>query len=408
MRETSLLERPAVQVDIGGGAMAADEWAFGLSAPGLALFTRGMARRLIPGPADTLGQRSRDFFRDMAGGDRAARGPALLVGALPFDRRADDFLFLRGAASNRPWAGAQSRLPASYRVEAEPVRAAYEAAVARALDQISTSVDATDPLLKVVLSRAVRLEADQDIDAVDLWRRLAADSGAVRFITPIGPNAKGTMRHLVGATPELLISKAGPHVASHPLAGSARRGADLSTDEAIARRLTESDKDRREHALVVEAILDALSPVCRDLRAPEGPSLISTRTMWHLGTRIEGRLSRPDEISSADLAALLHPTPAVAGAPREAATALIRELEPVDRGFYAGAVGWTNAAGDGAWHVALRCAEVEGPRVRLYAGAGVVEGSDPAAEAAETSAKFEAMLRAIGVDETGRPTGRSD
>lgn len=407
MKETALLERPAVQVDIGGGAMTADAWSFGLSAPGLALFTRGVERRLTPGPARTLARRTRDFFGDMT--DRAGgRGPALLVGALPFDRQADDFLFLPAAASNRPWAGSASRLPISYRVQAEPVRAAYEAAVARALGRICAADGENAALEKVVLSRAVRLEADQDIEAVDLWRRLAADSGAVRFITPVGLNAAGRMRHLVGATPELLVSKAGDHVASHPLAGSARRGADLSADEAIAQRLTRSDKDRREHALVVEAILDALSPLCRDLRAPEGPSLISTRTMWHLGTRIEGRLSRPDEVSSAELAALLHPTPAVAGAPREAATALIRELEPVDRGFYAGAVGWTNAAGDGAWHVSLRCAEVDGPRVRLYAGAGVVEGSDPAAEAAETSAKFEAMLRAIGVDETGCPMGRSD
>ncbi|MNQ93520.1 Isochorismate synthase DhbC [compost metagenome] len=121
--------------------------------------------------------------------------------------------------------------------------------------------------------------------------------------------------------------------------------------------------------------------------------------MWHLGTRIEGRLRRPDEVSAAELAALLHPTPAVCGSPRDRAAELIRELEAYDRGFYAGAVGWTNAVGDGAWYVALRCAEVCGREARLYAGAGIVEGSDPAAEADETSGKFQAVLRALGVDE---------
>lgn len=207
------------------------------------------------------------------------------------------------------------------------------------------------------------------------------------------------MRRLVGASPELLISRRGAAILSHPLAGSARRSPDLTEDEAAAQALLTSDKDRREHGLVVEAIMDLLAPWCSDLRAPPGPALVSTRTMWHLGTRIEGRLRRPDEGSAAELAALLHPTPAVCGSPRDRAAELIRELEAYDRSFYAGAVGWTNAVGDGAWYVALRCAEVCGREARLYAGAGIVEGSDPAAEADETSGKFQAVLRALGVDE---------
>ncbi|MNC45018.1 Isochorismate synthase DhbC [compost metagenome] len=145
--------------------------------------------------------------------------------------------------------------------------------------------------------------------------------------------------------------------------------------------------------------MDALAPWCSELRAPPAPALVSTRTMWHLGTRIEGRLHRPNEVSAAELAALLHPTPAVCGAPRDRAAAMIRELEAYDRGFYAGALGWTNAGGDGAWYVALRCAEICGAEAHLYAGAGIVDGSDPVAEADETSGKFQAVLRALGVGE---------
>ncbi len=122
--------------------------------------------------------------------------------------------------------------------------------------------------------------------------------------------------------------------------------------------------------------------------------------MWHLGTRIEGELKDPEALawtSSAALAALLHPTPAVCGTPRAPAADAIAALEPMPRGFYAGAVGWCDAAGDGDWHVALRCARVQGREARLFAGAGIVADSVPALEGAETRAKFNAMLNALGV-----------
>ena len=124
--------------------------------------------------------------------------------------------------------------------------------------------------------------------------------------------------------------------------------------------------------------------------------------MWHLGTRIVGTLKERDT-PVVELAAALHPTPAVCGLPRDRAAAVIHELEGYDRDFYAGAVGWTDSAGDVEWYVSIRCAEIAGTRVRLYAGAGIVAGSDPLAEADETSAKFVAMLTALGIDETGRP-----
>lgn len=410
MKTAEMLKAPGVQVDMGSPgtspAVSADQadWAFGLATPERRLFATGLARRLPPGPAATLGERVRRFFAETRPSGHPV-SPRVLVGALPFDREAEDRLFLPERVSNTPWPLGEPDAPAprAWRATPEPSRAAYEAAVARALEAIAASRDGDRPLDKVVLSRSLKLEADVPIDAFALWRALRADPAATRFITPLGRTGDGHMRRLIGASPELLASRRGDAVLSHPLAGSAPRSTDLSADEAAARSLSASAKDRREHAVVVAEIMDRLAPHCRELSAPPEPALVSTRTMWHLGTRIEGRLKAPEALSAAALAALLHPTPAVAGAPRDRAVELIGELEGYDRGFYAGAVGWTDESGDGAWYVSLRCAEVAGRCARLYAGAGVVEGSDPAAEAAETSAKLRAVLQALGVDETGQP-----
>lgn len=374
------------------------DWSFVLADREARVFTDGLSRRLTPGGAETLGARVRAFFDDLRGGrhERIVGGPALLVGALPFDRTADDFLFQPARVVDAPTAPAYPPPPGGcWRVTPEPTVEGYQAAVAKALSVLAS---AADDLTKVVLARSLRLRSDAPIDVAALAARLAGDPGAVRFGTPIGQG-----RRLVGASPELLIAKKGASVRSHPLAGSARRSADAAADQTAADSLDHSDKDHREHALVVEAILDILAPHCRELNAPSQPELTATQTMWHLGTHIEGKLKRPDEVSAAELAAALHPTPAVAGSPRDAATDLIHRLEGYERGFYAGAVGWTDMAGDGVWYVSLRCAEVAGAEARLYAGAGVVEGSTPEGEAAETSAKFQAMLRAFGIDEAGRP-----
>lgn len=406
---TNFWSAPDLAVQIGGDAAAprgrpeaAMDWAFGLATPELRLFTTGVRRRLPAGPAASLGERVRRFFSAYpVAADGHEVSPRLLVGAIPFDREADDCLFLPERAANRAWSAPapMSSSLGDRRVTAEPSRDAYQEAVMKALAFMRASREGAQSIDKVVLSRSLRLEADHPIDAFALWRDLQADPSAARFLVPLGAGRGGAMRRLVGASPELLVSKRGPSVSSHPLAGSARRSPDLSQDETAAQALLTSDKDLREHALVVEAIMDALAPWCSELRAPPAPALVSTRTMWHLGTRIEGRLHRPNEVSAAELAALLHPTPAVCGAPRDRAAAMIRELEAYDRGFYAGALGWTNAGGDGAWYVALRCAEVCGAEAHLYAGAGIVDGSDPVAEADETSGKFQAVLRALGVGE---------
>lgn len=228
-------------------------------------------------------------------------------------------------------------------------------------------------------------------------RRLAAADPWAHVYAVDLPGTADAPRTLVGASPETLVRRAGDTVESLPLAGSARRATDPVEDARRGADLLCSTKDRDEHAVVVEAISHALTPLCSSLEIPDGPELVRTRTMWHLATRVRGRLT-DRTVTSLDLAAALHPTPAVCGTPRDRARSAIAALEPVDRGYYAGAVGWQNASGDGEWIVAIRCGEVEGDTMRLWAGAGLVEASDPEGELAETTAKFGTLLSAIGYE----------
>lgn len=359
----------------------------------------GIRKELSRGPIETLAARISEFFSE------TDDGPRLVVGALPFDRTAKDYLFQPETAETSARQEAVAALPSgvpesNWIVTPEPSAEAYAASVSKALNAIASD-DTPAPLRKVVLSRSLNIRAETPLDGGLLFRRLCADDSVTAFSTLLPDEAEGRST-LIGATPELLVSREGASVVSHPLAGSSRRYADPSADRHSAEMLEASGKDRREHDAVVEAVFDALSPYCRDLRTPEGTCLRATATMWHLGTRIAGTLKDP-QTPVAELAAALHPTPAVCGLPRDPAAALIRELEGYDRGFYAGAVGWADARGDGKWYVALRCAQLSGRRARLYSGAGIVAGSNPLAEVDETSAKFLALLDALGVDEQGRP-----
>ncbi|MED2933316.1 chorismate-binding protein, partial [Bacillus wiedmannii] len=155
-------------------------------------------------------------------------------------------------------------------------------------------------------------------------------------------------------------------------------------------------KDLHEHAVVVEAVAAALRPYCHTLHVPEKPSVIHSEAMWHLSTEVKGELKDPNT-TSLELAIALHPTPAVCGTPMEEAREAIQKIEPFDREFFTGMLGWSDLNGDGEWIVTIRCAEVQENTLRLYAGAGVVAESKPEDELAETSAKFQTMLKALGL-----------
>lgn len=377
------------------------------------LITHGVARRLFCGSADALATQAASVLHDLSQPvPEHPQAPGLLVGGLPFRRDASCHLFQ--PARQLTQAQAQALLTPGYantpaqeglqwQLQAQPSRTAYAEAVAHAVQQLHTLSSPDTALQKVVLARSLLAESNQPIALLPLLQRLRHDASSTTYLLPLPADANHPPAHLIGASPELLLSRHGRQIASHPLAGSVRRHPDASTDAAQVQAMQDSAKEQHEHRLVVEAIADLLAPLCRHLHVPALPGLHATASMWHLGTRIEGELREPDALdcsSSLALAALLHPTPAVCGTPRDRAYPLIDTLEPVARGFFTGAVGWCDPQGNGAWYVAIRCAQVQGHTARLFAGAGIVADSIPAQEAAETRAKFNAMLHSLDLQPT--------
>ena len=200
---------------------------------------------------------------------------------------------------------------------------------------------------------------------------------------------------LIGSSPETLVRVDRGSVSARALAGSMGRGADAEADHDAAVTLATSTKDLDEHQYALASVMTALQPHSSLLAASEQPFTLKLPNLWHLASDVEGTLT--DGSTSLDLIAALHPTAAVAGTPTTSALALIDELEPFDRGRYAGPVGWVDADGDGEWAVALRCAHVSATgRITAYAGAGIVDGSEPARELAETKMKFRPVVEAFG------------
>lgn len=239
-------------------------------------------------------------------------------------------------------------------------------------------------LSKVVLARDQRAVAMRPVDARVVLRRLAARYPECFTFA---------CADLVGATPELLIRRDGDRIGSLILAGTAPRGCDPDDDAALGAAMLASAKDVEEHQYAVASVRDALAPLCTALGVDPRPSLLRLPNVQHLATRVAGELAT--ERSALSLAAALHPTAAVCGTPTDAALELIRELEGMDRGRYAGPVGWIDARGNGDWGIALRCAEINAATARLFAGCGIVAGSDPVAELAETQTKFRPMQSAL-------------
>jgi len=256
----------------------------------------------------------------------------------------------------------------------------YEDAVARAVERIRAGA-----VEKVVLAREVQVRAPRDHDPAALLGVLR-DAFPGCYVLALG---RGDAT-LIAASPELLVRREGLRASTVALAGSAGRSADPAVDAHLGERLMRSEKDREEHAIVARRIERALAPLSVWVTAADEPAIVRIVNIQHLATPIRAQLAAP--LGAIDLAGALHPTPAVGGEPHAAAARLIPALEGLDRGWYAGAVGWSDANEDGEFCVALRCALLEGPVARCYAGVGVVADSDPAAELAETEIKLGALL----------------
>jgi len=260
----------------------------------------------------------------------------------------------------------------------------YETAVSRAVARI-----ASGEIEKVVLARAKDARAAAALDPLGMLnglRQKFPDCTSFSF-------ANGRGQSFIGASPELLLRVEEGVVFTEALAGSAGRGATATEDASLGAGLLRSEKDQREQRFVLDSIVQRLAPLGLDLRYSARPLLKRLSNVQHLHTPLEARL--PAGVRLLDMLGRLHPTPAVGGTPTELAVPLIAELEAFPRGLYGGALGWIDSRGGGEFVVGLRSALVDGPRARMYAGAGIVAGSSPEAEFAETELKFKAMQDAL-------------
>lgn len=362
---------------------------------GVGIAGRGVAARI---PADEASDFLAAVERDDLVGEPGC-GP-VAIGVLPFlpgtpaELVVPRVLVGKGPDGHR-WITTIDDAPADLPERMVP-RASTAAFVVRPLTDPSVFLDAVvagrdavraDRLTKVVIARDIAVESDRPIDVHAVLLRLRASFGS---------SYRYSVDGFLGASPELLVSRHGRVVRSHPLAGTTARTGDPTTDARLAAELIASMKNQVEHRVVIDVVHDTLLPFASYLDWEPEPSIVTVANVQHLGTLVEGRLSDPPA-NVLDLARLLSPTPALGGHPRDAAIELISEIEGMERGRYGGTVGWVDADGNGTWAVAIRCAELSADRhaARLFAGCGIVAESDPNAELAETQAKFQAMLSAI-------------
>jgi menaquinone-specific isochorismate synthase len=331
---------------------------------------------------------------------RPGTGP-VAIGALPFDPAAAGALVVPrttwGCDADGGWVTVVAApgegpdpfprpvgdpAPDAFRLTPSLPHDAWRALVAEAVERIHNGA-----IDKVVLARRVDVEGNRPFPAAEILGRLAALYPSCMLFYVEG---------FLGASPELLVRRRGRAVASHPLAGTVARSGDTASDEELVRRLLSSEKERWEHHLVIDTLSAALRPLCDDLEVPDHPTVLGLRNVSHLATLICGSLAGGSAVPTAlDLVAAVHPTPAVGGTPTKEAVAHLQAAEGFDRGRYAGPVGWVDGRGDGDFALGIRSATLDGPRASMYAGVGVVSGSDPVAELAETQLKLQALLAAL-------------
>ncbi len=358
-----------------------------------------LARFEVKGP-DTFAQAAR-WWRDQLAeitvtGDVGRPGTgAVLFGSAAFDIRTGASVFViprvvLGRADGRTWLTTlpnerplltvdEVATPGAIRyADGAQTAAAWTSSVAEGVARLRAG-----ELDKVVLARDLMATTEQPLDARHLLRRLA-DRWTDCWVYELDG--------LVGATPELLVRRTGSQVTARVLAGTAARSGD-DEDEAVGRALLASAKNQNEHRYAIASLAETLAPFCTSLDVPDAPHLHTLPTLMHLATDVHGELAGSPDLFS--ILEAIHPTAAVCGTPRDIALDLITELESMDRGRYAGPVGWMDAAGNGEFGVALRCAQLEDRALRLFAGCGIMADSDPDAELAEAQVKLLAIRDAL-------------
>jgi isochorismate synthase len=345
---------------------------------------------------------ARAFLDSLQVDDRvqaSGSGPVLL-GAIPFHSNDEhDFILphvsLTKSINGRAWVTTVDDAEPNFVTPTEPPASAasysvhpgisvdyYLEAVKQARDAVRNG-----SITKAVIARDIVITASAPIDVYAVLLRLRSSFGSsYRYLVD----------NFIGASPELLVAVDNGAISSHPLAGTAPRTGDPHSDSALAEKLLSSEKNQIEHRVVIDMVHDTLLPFCSYLDWQPEPSVMQVANVQHLGTLMQGMLSKPF-MHILDAAIMLSPTPALGGFPKQEALNLIKQYEGIDRGRYGGAVGWFDQKGNGAFAVAIRCAQLSPDRTsaRLFAGGGIVADSEPAAELAETQAKFQAMLAAI-------------
>jgi menaquinone-specific isochorismate synthase len=335
---------------------------------------------------------------------RPGTGP-VAIGALPFDPAAPGSLiipeYLVGRAAETGWETRvtaepqpQPQTPAAapgpitsgdspdeFELVSSMPHASWRQVVSDAVEAINAG-----DLAKVVLARRIDITANRCFVLSEVLERLVALYPSCMVFSVEG---------FIGASPELLISRSGDRIESHPLAGTVARSGDVHGDQALVAKLMASPKARHEHQVVVDALVAGLSPWCAEMEVPAQPSVMGLRNVSHLATHITGTLAAGPRPSALELVARVHPTPAVGGTPTDTAIKYLQSVEGFDRGCYAGPVGWMDSRGDGAWAIGIRSAVVSGTTAQLFAGNGIVAGSHPDEELAETQLKLQALLAAL-------------
>ena len=362
---------------------------------GFSLAARGVAARVPRAEA-------KEFLSSLTVADEVSAvgsGP-LLLGAIPFDARAPHhfvlpeeilvrtdsgdcwFTSIDGREMGHETPPSESASDFDFSIRPGVDIDTYLEAVRQGRDEVRSG-----RLTKVVVARDVFIDCTQPIDLLDVLVKLRG-----RYPQSYRFHLDG----LIGASPELLVSRMGHEITSHPLAGTTTRTGDPELDTKLAKELRQSAKNQIEHRVVIDMVHDTLLPYCSFLDWEPEPDVIEVGNVQHLGTRLIGHLSDPP-LHVLDAAYALSPTPALGGHPRDAAVDLIKRVEGFDRGRYGGAIGWFDRDGNGVFAVTIRCAEFSDDRrtAHLFAGGGIVAVSEPRAELAETEAKLQTMTRAI-------------
>lgn len=340
-------------------------------------------------PADNLAQLKQYIHEAFDSLKNQAGSNPILMGAIPFDTSQPSSLNIYSQHTKSPVCHSDFLKLHPFEVGQKKQIIQYEyfkGLIENALDRFSNK-----ELDKIVLSQVADFELFKYQNINDLVMTLSTQNPlAYSFVVPVNHG-----RYLFGASPELLISKQGHQIHSNPLAGSRPRNQDPILNQQSIDELQHSVKDLYEHRIVVESILEHLSPWCSQLNYSKQPDILHTPTMLHLSSTFEGTLKDDKKADALSVALSLHPTPAICGSPTQLAKEFILKHEGYDREYYAGLVGWMDAEGNGEWVVTIRCGLLDQKNIRLYAGAGIVEGSDADSEWHETEAKMQTMLNTL-------------